>query len=35
MTDEQMEELLRRLGRENQAEAQKAWLTLKMQDRRN
>ena len=35
MTDKQMEELLRRLGRENQAEAQKAWLTLKMQQRRN
>ena len=35
MTDKQMQELLRRLGRENQAEAQKAWLTLKMQQRRN
>ena len=35
MTDKQMNELLRRLGRENQAEAMKAWLTLKMQQRRN
>ena len=35
MTSKEMNELLHRLGRENQAEAQKAWLTLKMQERRN
>ncbi len=35
MTNKQMEELLQRLGRENQAEAMKAWLTLKTQERRN
>lgn len=35
MTNKQMEELLHRLGRENQAEAMRAYLALKVQQRRN
>ena len=35
MTDKQMEELLHRLARENQAEAMKAYLLLKVQQQRN
>lgn len=35
MTNKQMEELLHRLARENQLEAMKAYLMLKVQQRRN
>ncbi len=35
MTDKQMKELLHRLARENQLEAMRAYLQLKVQQQRN
>ena len=35
MNNRQIEELLRRLARENQDEAMKAWLTFKVQQQKN
>ena len=35
MNNTELQELLRRLGKERQEDAMKAWLTLKVQQQRN